>query len=140
VPTLRAGATAAAAAEVRGAQDRRAMFLIEINKKFALAVACFVFALLGVPIAIRFPRGGIGLVIAVSLVVFTIYYVGLIGGEELGNRGTISPFFAMWTANVLFSIVALYALALARRPGQNVAGVDWADLWRAFGRSRAVRK
>lgn len=140
VPTISAGATAAAAAEVRGAQDRRAMFLVEINKKFALAVACFVFALLGVPIAIRFPRGGIGLVIAVSLVVFTIYYVGLIGGEELGNRGTISPFFAMWTANLLFSVVALYALALARRPGQNVAGVDWADLWRAFGRSRSERK
>jgi len=36
--------------------------------------------------------------------------------------------------------VALYALALARRPGQNVAGVDWADLWRAFGRSRSERK
>ena len=110
--------------------NRQASFEIEIHKKYALAVACIVFTLLGVPVAIRFPRGGIGLVIGMSLVVFTIYYIGLIGGEELGDRGVVSPFFAMWTANLLFAAVGLVGLALARRPGHSISGGagDWADL------------
>lgn len=127
-PLVTPGATQSAAVHQQAAEDRAARFEIEIQKKYALSVACLVFALLGIPIAIRFPRGGIGLVIGVSLVVFTIYYVGLIGGEELGNRRVVSPFFAMWTANVLFSGVGLVGLALARRPGQSVSGGDWADL------------
>ena len=39
--------------------------------------------------ALRFPRGGMGLVIGGGLVVFSIYYVGLIAGESLGNRGIV---------------------------------------------------
>ena len=127
-PFVNAGATAAAAAQRFGALSRQHAFEIEIYKKYALATACIVFALLGVPVAIRFPRGGIGLVIGMSLVVFTIYYVGLIGGEELGNRGLVSPFFAMWTANLLFAVVGGFGLALARRPGHSASGGDWADV------------
>ena len=60
---------------------------VEIHKKFALAVACIVFVLLGAPIALRFPRGGVGVVIGVSLAVFGLYYVGLIAGETLADDG-----------------------------------------------------
>jgi len=28
-----------------------------------------------------------------------VYYVGLIAGEELGDRLIVSPFVAMWTPN-----------------------------------------
>jgi lipopolysaccharide export system permease protein len=127
-PLVTPGATAAAAVHLRAAQDRAARFEIEIQKKYALSAACLVFALLGIPIAIRFPRAGIGLVLGVSLAVFTVYYVGLIGGEELGDRGVVSPFFAMWTANVLFTGIGLLGLALARRPGASISGGDWTDL------------
>src|SRR5439155_11662794 len=63
--------------EARRRQNRSA---VEIHKKFSLAAACIVFALVGAPIALRFPRGGVGLVIGASFVVFATYYVGLIGG------------------------------------------------------------
>ena len=122
------GVTAAARSRLEVAQDRGAMYAIEIHKKIALAVACIVFALLGVPLAIHFPRGGIGLVIGISLGVFTVYYIGLIGGEELGNHRVVSPFVAMWSANVLFTAVGLIALALTRRPAHSIAGPDWTDV------------
>ena len=122
------GVVAAARSRLEVAQDRGAMYEIEIHKKIALAVACIVFALLGVPVAIHFPRGGIGLVIGISLAVFTVYYIGLIGGEELGNHRVVSPFVAMWSANVLFAAVGLIALALTRRPAHSIAGPDWTDV------------
>lgn len=101
---------------------------VEINKKFALAVACFVFVLLGAPIALRFPRGGVGLTIGVSLIVFALYYVCLIGGQALGNRGIIPPAISMWMADVLFAAVALWLLARMGSEGSTARGGDFREL------------
>jgi len=110
------------------AQQREAMYQVEIQKKYAIAAACLIFALVGAPVALRFQRGGVGLVIGMSVAVFTVYYVGLIGGEELGNRLIVSPFFAMWTPNVIFGAAGLAGLWLIRKPGNAPHGGDWSDI------------
>jgi lipopolysaccharide export system permease protein len=120
---------------LHAALSRVATYEVEIQKKFAIATACLVFALLGAPIALRFQRGGVGLVIGLSVAVFSVYYVGLIGGEELGNRLIVSPFFAMWTPNLLFATVGLIGLWRLRKPGNSPHGGDWSDVAEA---ARAV--
>ena len=84
-----------------------ARYEIEIHKKFALAAACLVFVLVGAPIALRFPRGGVGLVIGASVLIFGFYYVGLIGGETLANQLIVTPFWSMWTANLVMSVIGV---------------------------------
>ena len=101
---------------------------VEIQKKFALAVACIIFVLLGAPIALRFPRGGVGLVIGVSLGVFATYYVCLIAGETVADKGYLPPFAAMWAANVIFGIVGLVLLARMGREGATSRGGDMGEL------------
>jgi lipopolysaccharide export system permease protein len=101
---------------------------VEIQKKFSLAAACVIFVLVGAPVALRFPRGGVGLVIGVSFFIFAAYYVGLIGGEELANRGIISAFWAMWGTNVIMTVVGL---ALSLRMGREATtgrGGDFREL------------
>lgn len=100
----------------RSAEIRAANYLVELHKKYAIAAACIVFVLVGVPAAIQFAAGGVGFVIGTSLVVFTVYYVGLIAGESLANRLIIPAFWAMWTPNVLFTLVGLLGLWRLRRP------------------------
>jgi len=97
---------------------------VEIHKKFALAVACFVFVLLGAPIALRFPRGGVGLTIGVSLVVFALYYVCLIAGESIAKRGMMPAVVSMWMANVIFAIVALWMMTKMGKEGSTARGGD----------------
>jgi lipopolysaccharide export system permease protein len=126
------GATSAVDQRVRAARQRAAIYEVEIHKKLAISAACVIFALLGVPVAIRFPRGGVGLVIGTSLAVFSVYYVGLIGGEELGDRLVVSPFLAMWTPNLIFTIVGLALLWSVRREGSTAQGGDWDDLKHAL--------
>jgi lipopolysaccharide export system permease protein len=101
---------------------------VEIQKKFALAAACFVFLLLGAPIALRFPRGGVGLTIGVSLVVFALYYVGLIAGESLARRGIVPPFLSMWGANIIFTALALWLLSRMGKEKTSGRGGDVSDL------------
>ena len=86
-------------------------YWVEIHKKGTIPAACIVFVLLGAPIAVRFPRGGVALVIGVSLGCFGAYYVSLIGGERLADRLWISPLVAMWAPNILFGARGLAALA-----------------------------
>ncbi|HKE90367.1 MAG TPA: LptF/LptG family permease, partial [Gemmatimonadales bacterium] len=101
---------------------------VEIQKKFTIAVACFVFGLLGVPVALRFPRGGAGLVFAVSVVVFAIYYIGLIVGEDIGDRLILSPFLSMWGPNLIFGTLGLIGMWVMRRSSPTARGGDWADV------------
>ena len=100
---------------------------IEIHKKFSLAAACLIFVVLGAPIAVRFPRGGVGLVIGVSLLVFALYYVGLIGGEALANEGLVAPFWAMWGTNVILTIVGLVLMLRMGKVSTSNRGGHWGD-------------
>ncbi|MDQ3949584.1 MAG: LptF/LptG family permease [Gemmatimonadota bacterium] len=107
------------------ARDR---YLVEIHKKFSLAAACVVFVLVGAPIALRFPRGGVGLVIGVSLGIFALYYVGLIAGEALADRSIISPFWGMWALNVIMAVIGLAMTARMGREAATARGGDFGDL------------
>lgn len=101
---------------------------IEIHKKFALAVACFVFVMLGAPIALRFPRGGVGLTLGVSLFVFALYYIGLTAGAAAASAGLLPPAIAMWAANVIFGAVATILLWRMGREGSTARGGDMAEV------------
>ncbi len=122
------------ASRVRMTEAARVMNLysVEIHKKFALAVACIVFVLLGAPIALRFPRGGVGLTIGVSIGVFGLYYVALIGGQSLGNRGIVPPALAMWGANILFGAAGLVLLAKLGTESATSRGGDAREMADAF--------
>lgn len=110
---------------------------IEIHKKFALAVACFVFVMLGAPIALRFPRGGVGLTLGVSLFVFALYYIGLTAGAAAASQGLLPPVIAMWAANVIFGAVAV---ALLWRMGKEGATTRGGDMREMLSNARAWMK
>ena len=93
-------------------------FRVEFHKKWAIATACFVFVLVGAPLAIRFPRGGLGTVIVLSGTIFAIYWTTLIGGESLADRGYMEPNVAMWIANFIFLAAGVW---LAARMGRAVS-------------------
>ena len=64
---------------------------MEVHKKWAISLACISFVIIGIVMALRFPRGGIGLVIGGGLLVFSVHYVGLTAGESLADRGLRDP-------------------------------------------------
>ncbi len=116
-------------ARVHDSEVTMSRYSVEIQKKFALATACIVFVLLGAPVGIRFPRGGVGLVIGVSIAVFALYYVGLIVGEDLANKLILDPVIAMWMANVVFTVVGVIGLVRVQRSGGSARGSDTGE-WR----------
>jgi lipopolysaccharide export system permease protein len=112
---------------------------VEIQKKFSLAASCLIFVLIGAPISLRFPRGGVGLVIGVSFAIFGMYYVGLIGGEALANKGYVRPWIAMWAANILLAGVGTVLSFRMGRESATTRGSDWSE-WFSTLRERLGRK
>ena len=63
------------------------------------------------------------MVIAVSLSIFGIYYVGLIGGETLAGKGYMTPLLSMWLTNILFGAMGIAGfLLLGRERGTSRGG------------------
>jgi lipopolysaccharide export system permease protein len=110
--------------QFNGAQNIVDSHSVEIEKKFAIAAACFIFVLLGAPIALRFPRGGVGMTIGVSLAVFGLYYVGLIVGETIADRDYLSPFWGMWAANFILGSIGLVLTARLGHEGTTNRGSE----------------
>ncbi|MFW5904667.1 MAG: LptF/LptG family permease [bacterium] len=109
-------------------------YRVEIYKKHAIAFACLVFVLLGMPLAIRYPQGGVGMVIALSVGIFFLYWMGLIVGERFADRGQIHPWLAMWAPNIILLIPALHLL---RRMGSEIGttrGSRWDEIRYRAGR------
>ena len=80
---------------------------VEIFKKYSIPFACIVFVLIGAPLGIMVRKGGFGVAASISLFFFLLYWAFLIGGEKLAERGFISPFMGMWSANFVIGILGV---------------------------------
>jgi lipopolysaccharide export system permease protein len=76
-------------------------YRVEMHKKFSIPFACIAFILVGAPVGMMARRGGFAVAMALSLGFFVVYWALLIAGEELADRGLVSPFLSMWGANIL---------------------------------------
>lgn len=92
-----------------------APFEVEVHKKFAIPVACFVFGLLGLGLSLGSKKEARSAAFGLSIAVIFVYYVLIRLGEQAGDTGVLPPWLAMWGANVILGVVALVLLVLNHR-------------------------
>jgi len=100
-------------------------YRVEIHKKYSIPFACLIFVLVGSPLAIRMGRTGMNMAIGLSILFFLVYYVCLIGGEKVADRGLVSPVVAMWMPNLIFGVVAF---VLLRKAAHEQSVREWTFL------------
>lgn len=104
-------------------------YLIEFHRRLALPAACFVLAMVGIPLGLSAQRGGksTGFVLTV-LLVFAYYLVSLTG-VSLARQGRIPPWLGGWLADGVFFLAGAVLLWSAeRRP----LDVSWLRLRNPF--------
>ena len=136
--TMNRGAMNAADAQLVASREGLDSLTVEIHKKFALSFACLVFVLFGPPIALRYPRGGVGVTLGVSIAVFGLYYVCLMGGEALADKGLVPPSIAMWIANAIFTFTGAVLLWRVESTTDTSRGGGIRDWWADRGARRAL--
>jgi lipopolysaccharide export system permease protein len=135
--------TATALDRGQDASRRAARYAVEVHKKWAISTACMSFVIIGIVLALRFPRGGIGLVIGGGLLVFSVHYIGLTAGESLADRGHVAPWTAMWTPNIILTVLGILGLLRVSRESGSTRGGDFQEvldalrhLWRRVRQRR----
>lgn len=108
-------------------QQRIDAYAVEINKKYSIPAACIVFVFIGAPLGVIARRGTFGVAASLSLGFFVVYWASLTAGEQLADRGYISPWLGMWFANIVLSILGI---VLTLRMGRETPVINWNALRR----------
>ena len=74
---------------------------VEIHKKFAIPIASIIFLLIGAPLGIKMQGGNMAVSLSISLIFFILYYILIVGGEQLADKNLFNPTLSMWLPNVI---------------------------------------
>ena len=83
---------------------------VELHKKFSLPVACILFVMTGASLGVLFRKGGFTIAVGLSFGFFLIYYIMMIGGEDLADRNIVSPVVGVWSPNIILLIISMYLI------------------------------
>ena len=74
---------------------------MEIQRRFSLPLASFVFALVGAPLGVQKPRSSSSIGFGISVIVIFLYYAVMTFSGALGRGHAIPPELAIWLPNLI---------------------------------------
>lgn len=113
---------------------------IELMKKFTLSLACLIFFFIGAPLGAIIRKGGLGVPIVVSVILFIIYYIIDNTGYKLARDGVWEVWQGIWLSSAVLLPLGIFLTTRATKDSA-VLNLDlYADFFRhLFGKDK-VRK
>jgi lipopolysaccharide export system permease protein len=101
--------------EYRSMRRDRLLFyyLLEFYKKFSIPLGAFSLVFLSVALGLMAKKSGQTVGFILGLIIAVMYWALLLGGQTMGMRLGFSPFWSMWTPNIL-AVIAGIALSVVR--------------------------
>jgi LPS export ABC transporter permease LptG len=99
-----------------GKPDEQKAAVRILNRRAALSVSPFFFALLAAALGLRIRRGGRSVGVLLTLVVVIVYYLISLLGESLARVGTVSPYVGPWLATIFVFALSILFLFINRIP------------------------
>ncbi len=81
---------------------------IEMMKKFTLSVACLVFFFIGAPLGAIIRKGGLGMPLVISVILFIIYYIIDNSGYKLARDGHIEVWEGIWLSTFVLLPLGIF--------------------------------
>jgi lipopolysaccharide export system permease protein len=82
--------------------------IIELHRKYTLSLACIIFFFIGAPLGAIIRKGGFGLPIVVSILLFISYYLVSMIGENMAREGVWSVGVSMWYSTFLYLVIGIF--------------------------------
>lgn len=116
---------------------------MEEQKKFTLSLACLLFFFIGAPLGAIIRKGGLGLPVVISVVIFIFYYIVNVGGEKMAKAGEWNVAAGIWLSSAVLLPVGVFLTNRANKDSAvfNIEGYR-AFVRRLFGlrASRAINR
>jgi lipopolysaccharide export system permease protein len=75
---------------------------MERHRKFTLSIAVFIFFFVGAPLGAIIRKGGLGMPVVVSILLFIAYYIVSMTGEKSAREDVWQMFTGMWFSTLVF--------------------------------------
>lgn len=103
-------------------------YQIEIQRKYTLSLLCLIFFFIGAPLGAIIRKGGLGMPVIVSVLLFLVYYVISMTGEKFVREDILPPFVGMWIST--FILIPISVLLTYKAANDSVImNVDTYFLW-----------
>lgn len=119
---------------------------VEILKKFAQALACFILFFIGAPLGALIGKGGLGVSAIISVLFFVLYWVVDISGTKLANDGAVAAPIGAFISTYVLAPIGFY-LTWKAMHDSTFSGMDsfrsimrriWTKIRSFFRRTRIV--
>ncbi len=81
---------------------------MEVQRKFTLTLACLLFFFIGAPLGAIIRKGGLGVPVVVSVIIFIFYYIVNVGSEKMAKTGDWAVWCGMWTSSAILLPVGVF--------------------------------
>jgi lipopolysaccharide export system permease protein len=86
------------------------MFTLKWHEKFTLSFVLIVLFLIAAPLGTIIRKGGLGMPMVVSIIMFILYYVINMIGIKMGREGIVPEWIGAWLASLVLLPVGLFIL------------------------------
>ncbi len=92
------------------ADDRKTIIRhgIEMHKKFTLSIACLVFFFIGAPLGAIIRKGGLGMPLVISVLLFIVYYIIDNTGNKMASDARIEVWEGMWMSTAILLPLGIF--------------------------------
>ena len=113
---------------------------IELMKKFTLSLACLIFFFIGAPLGAIIRKGGLGMPIVVSVILFIIYYVIDNSGYKLARDGRWEVWQGIWLSSAVLLPLGIFLTKKAVNDSAVFNPDAWLNVMRRFTGLHQTRK
>jgi lipopolysaccharide export system permease protein len=100
--------------EARGA-DNLEPFYVENLRRSAAAYSLIIMTLIAFAVASRKSRGGVGVHLAVGLILSAVYVLLMTMSTTFSNQAGLNPYIGVWAPNILFTFIGVYLIKIAQK-------------------------
>jgi lipopolysaccharide export system permease protein len=114
-------------------------YTMERHRKYTLSVAVLVFFFIGAPLGAIIRKGGLGMPVVISILLFIAYYIVSMTGEKSAREDIWDMFMGMWFSTIIFLPIGIWLSYKAATDAALMNAETYRKLLDKLGLEKGIR-
>ncbi len=80
----------------------------ETHKRYTIPLSCLIFFFIGAPLGAIIRKGGFGMPVIISIILFIVWYILDTFGKKMATEGITDIWIGMWMSTIILGIVGIF--------------------------------
>jgi lipopolysaccharide export system permease protein len=113
-------------------------YTMERHRKYTLSIAVLIFFFIGAPLGAIIRKGGLGMPVVISILLFIAYYIVSMTGEKSAREDVWDMFLGMWFSSLIFLPIGIWLSYKAATDAALMSAETYRKLFDKLGLERLV--